>query len=205
MDDRKTHWETVFQGKPSTELAWYQPRLALSVELIEATGLEKDAAILDVGGGDSTLVDDLLTAGFSNLTVVDVSSWAIKRSQARLAGRAARITWIEADITQFDLPAEAYHLWHDRATFHFLTDPLERGLYVLAARRCVVPGGYLVVATFSPQGPETCSGLAVLRYNPESLSREFGSHFTLLQSRPQTHRTPWGGEQSFQYCLFRKA
>jgi SAM-dependent methyltransferase len=205
MDDRKNHWEAVFADKPSEELAWYQPHLQLSLELTQATDLPEDASILDVGGGDSTLVDDLLAAGFSNLSVLDISTNAIQRNQRRLEQRASRVTWIEGDITQVDLPAGAYHLWHDRATFHYLTDPLERGLYVLAARRALASGGYLIIATFSLDGPEKCSGLPVMRYNSHTLSRELGSHFALLQSRPEIHRTPWGEEQLFQYSLFRKA
>lgn len=204
MHDRKNHWEAIFDSKRSHELAWHQSHLALSLELIQATCLSDTASILDAGAGDSTLVDDLLAAGFSNLAVLDVSTSAIQRCKSRLGQRAERITWIAGDITQVDLPAQAYHLWHDRAMFHFLTDPLERGLYVLAARRALAPGGYLIVATFSPEGPQNCSGLPVMRYNPSTISREFGSHFALLQSRLETHRTPWGGAQSFQYCLLQK-
>lgn len=204
MTDRKLHWEAAFQSKLSHQLTWYQPHLALSLGLIQASALSKDAWILDVGGGDSTLVDDLLELGFSSLTVLDICALALRRSQARLAARAERVSWIEGDITQLDLPPAAFHLWHDRATFHFLTDPVERGLYVLAARRSIAPGGSLIIATFALDGPEKCSGLPVLRYNPETLSREFGSEFKLLKSTPEIHRTPWGGEQSFEYCLFQK-
>lgn len=204
MADRKAHWNAIFKSKPSPELTWYQPHLARSLELIRSTGLKVEAPILDIGCGDSTLVDDLLESGFTNLTVLDVSSLALERSRERLGRRASQATWIEGDVTQLDLPPDKYFLWHDRAVFHFLTDPVERGLYVLAARRSLAPGGFLIVATFALDGPEKCSGLLVMRHTPESLSREFGSSFQLLQSCPETHFTPWGGEQHFQYCLFKK-
>jgi SAM-dependent methyltransferase len=204
MTERKDHWDAIFGSKSSLELTWYQPHLALSLELIRSTGLDKDAHILDLGCGDSTLVDDLIQSGYTNLTLLDVSGLALERCQERLGQNATQVTWIEGDITQLDLHPAQYHLWHDRAVFHFLTDPVERGLYVLAARRALAPGGYLIIATFALDGPEKCSGLPVVRYTPDSLSSEFGSSFRLLQSRLEIHRTPWGGEQSFQYSLIRK-
>lgn len=204
MTERKAHWDAIFRTKPSPELTWYQPHLASSLELIHSTRLSKDAPILDIGCGDSTLVDDLIRSGYTHLTLLDVSRLALERCQERLGRRATQVNWIEGDITQLDLPAGEYLLWHDRAVFHFLTDPLERGLYVLAARRALAPAGYLLIATFALDGPEKCSGLPVMRYTPDSLSSEFGSSFRLLQSRSEIHRTPWGGEQSFQYSLFKK-
>ena len=204
MTERKVHWDAIFGSKPSPELTWYQPHLEKSLELIHASNISKEAPILDIGCGDSTLVDDLLGSGYTGLTVLDVSSLALERSRERLGWRAAQVTWVEGDITQLDLPAAKYCLWHDRAVFHFLIDPIERGLYVLAARRSLAPGGYLIIVTFAMDGPEKCSGLPVMRFDPESLSNEFGSSFQLLQSYPETHRTPWGGEQQFQYCLFQK-
>jgi len=203
MTDRKAHWDAIFKNKASPELTWYQPHMALSLELILATGLSKDAPILDIGCGDSTLVDDLLDSGFTDLTVLDISSLALERSRERLGGLASLVTWLEGDITELDLPTGKYCLWHDRAVFHFLTDPVERGLYVLATRRAMAPGGYLIIATFAIDGPEKCSGLPVMRYSAETLSREFGSYFSLIESMLETHHTPWGGEQRFQYSLFQ--
>lgn len=201
--DRRSHWDSIYIARPTTSLAWYQPHLRLSLELLQGLGLPQDSPIIDIGGGDCTLVDDLIDLGYTNLTVLDVSGQALARSRERLAERAAQVTWLEVDVTLVDLPPAAFRAWHDRAVFHFLSDPLERGLYILALRKSLAPGGYLILASFALDGPQQCSDLPVIRYSPETLAAELGPHFKLLTSAGEIHRTPWGSEQRFQYSLFQ--
>jgi ubiquinone/menaquinone biosynthesis C-methylase UbiE len=146
------------------------------------------------------LVDDLLTAGFQSLTVLDISATALQLARLRLGARADAVTWIEADITQTAVPADSYALWHDRAVFHFLTREADRQRYITTLRRAVQPGGHVIVATFAPDGPQQCSGLDVQRYAPESLHHQFGRGFELVESISESHQTPWGAEQKFMYC-----
>ena len=197
------HWESVFQRKTAREQSWYKPHLERSLTLLQAAGIERSAAVIDVGGGTSTFVDDLLELGYADLTVLDVSETALKTTQERLGADAARVQWIAADITQVTLPEKRFDFWHDRAVFHFLVDEQARHRYVATVRRALRPGGHIVVATFGEGGPEKCSGLDVVRYNAESLHAEFGSTFQKVGSFEETNVTPWGSEQAFVYCYCR--
>ena len=202
--DKKAHWENVYQTKPSDRVSWFQAHLAVSLELIEDAGLAEDAKIIDVGGGASTLADDLLAKGYGDVTVLDISSQALDQSRKRLGEKSKKITWLEADILKAGLPRNAFDLWHDRAVFHFLTSLEDRKAYLEVLRQSVKPGGTVIMASFSLEGPEKCSGLNVMRYNPETMSRELGGGFTLIKSRNESHRTPFDTLQDFVYCLFRK-
>ncbi|HKT98326.1 MAG TPA: class I SAM-dependent methyltransferase [Paraburkholderia sp.] len=200
----KEHWNRVYTTKTSTNVSWFQEHANQSVELIRQAGVEKDAAIIDVGGGASTLVDDLLNDHYSNLTVLDLSDAALSVAQERLASRAREVSWIAGDITQVELPVHAYDVWHDRAVFHFLTSEADRAAYVRAVIRAVKPGGLVIVATFAEDGPDHCSGLPVMRYSADALHAEFGAPFTLLRQEREEHHTPAGATQKFIYCLCRK-
>lgn len=202
MNDRE-HWETIYSTKEVDKVSWFRPHLDRSLAFLEAAKIEKNAGVIDVGGGASTLVDDLLDRGYVNVTVLDVSKAALDAARDRLGERAASVHWIHADITTAQLPVGAYEFWHDRAVFHFLRDPLARARYVAAVRRSLKPGGHIVVATFGPHGPEKCSGLEVMRYSAEGLHAEFGSPFEKVSSYDEVHQTPWGGEQEFVYCYCR--
>ncbi|HYA39627.1 MAG TPA: class I SAM-dependent methyltransferase [Candidatus Methylomirabilis sp.] len=201
----KTHWDNLYASKKPTEVSWHQTHLEKSLELIRATGVNEFARIIDVGGGASTLVDDLLATGFRNVTVLDIASAAIRNARARLGKRADDVTWLEADITRVDLPAHHYDLWHDRAVFHFLTDVDDRRRYLEAVNHTVKSGGHVIVATFGPHGPRQCSGLDIVRYAPESLQREFGADYRLVQTLTEDHVTPAGKHQEFIYCYCRKS
>ncbi len=172
--------------------------------LIRNTGMPLTARIIDVGGGASTLVDDLLDSGYSEITVLDLSATALAVARARLGPRAAAVRWLEADVLEADLPAYGYDVWHDRAVFHFLISPEDRRAYVRQVLRAVRPGGMVIVATFALDGPLQCSGLEVMRYDAESLHAEFGAPFTLLAHESEAHQTPAGKVQQFTYCLCRK-
>ncbi|MCR6480518.1 class I SAM-dependent methyltransferase [Variovorax sp. ZS18.2.2] len=202
----KEHWEQVYTTKTTTGVSWFQAHASQSVQLIGQTGQAKDIAIIDVGGGASTLVDDLLGEGYSNLTVLDLSEAALSAAKARLGERehARDVTWLVGDITQVELAPHAYDVWHDRAVFHFLTAREEREAYVRAVLRAVKPGGQVIVATFAEDGPDKCSGLPVMRYSADGLHAEFGAPFTLLKQEREEHHTPFGTVQKFIYCLCRK-
>lgn len=196
----KSHWETIYTTRSATEVSWYRTHLEQSLTLIEQTGTDLEAHVIDVGGGASTLADDLLAAGYRHLTILDISSKALATAKARLGRAAAQITWREADITQATLPINHYDIWHDRAVFHFLTQPEDRRRYVAAVQHAVKPGGHIIMACFGPTGPRQCSGLDIVRYRPEQLHGEFGSSFRLMNSISETHLTPAGKEQQFIYC-----
>lgn len=200
----KTHWEHIYETKAPTQVSWYQEHAQYSLQFIQNTGVQKTGHIIDIGGGASTLVDDLLAAGFQQISVLDVSGTALQLTRQRLGARAADVNWIEADITQANLPQQAYDIWHDRAVFHFLTQAVDRQRYVEAVQRSVRKGGHVIVATFASDGPDHCSGLEVMRYSPESLHDEFGKGFELVDSMHETHHTPFGAEQKFIYCYCRK-
>ena len=201
----KAHWENVYETKPAHAVSWFQEHPEHSLRLIRETGVSLEASIIDVGGGASTLVDDLLSAGYRSLTVLDLSGTALAAAQRRLGTQARSVQWIEANITEADLPFHAYDVWLDRAVFHFLTSPEERQAYVQAVLRAVKPGGHVIVATFSEDGPDRCSGLPVMRYSPDQLHAQFGSPFTLLRHEKEAHHTPAGTVQQFVYCYCRKA
>jgi len=200
----KTHWEHIYETKAPTQVSWYQEHAQYSLQFIQNTGVQKTGHIIDIGGGASTLVDDLLKAGFQHLSVLDVSGHALQLARQRVGTRAKDVNWIEADITQADLPQQAYDVWHDRAVFHFLTQAADRQRYIDTIRQAVRKGGHVIVATFAPDGPDHCSGLEVVRYSPESLHDEFGKDFEVVDSTRETHHTPFGTEQKFIYCYCRK-
>ena len=197
------HWERIYATRAPDQVSWYCAHLTASLELIERTPASRTSAIIDVGGGESTLVDDLLAGGFVDITVLDISPTAIAACRKRLGDNADRIQWIAADITRAELEPRRYDLWHDRAVFHFLTRPGDRMAYVRQVERAVKPGGHVIIGTFGPEGPTRCSGLDVVRYDAESLHEEFGARFRLLESSKQLHQTPFGTTQQFLYCYCR--
>jgi SAM-dependent methyltransferase len=203
--DRKAHWEGLYATRTSTEVSWYQARPARSLELIALAEPGPATATIDVGGGDSTLVDALLALHWGHVTVLDISGTALARARARLGARADEVTWIEADITGAALPPQAFDVWHDRAVFHFLTEADDRRCYVGAVRHALRPGGLLVMATFAPTGPTRCSGLDVVRYAPETLLATFGDDFDLVARTTDVHVTPTGREQVFTYATMRQS
>ncbi|MBI2487370.1 MAG: methyltransferase domain-containing protein [Deltaproteobacteria bacterium] len=202
--ERKSHWENIYTEKLPTLVSWYQEHQQMSLRFIERTGISKSARIIDVGGGASTLVDDLLVRGFKHITVLDISSKAINVARARLGSRTDDVTWVEADITQVILPQNHYDLWHDRAVFHFLTCAQDRQKYIESVKDSLKSVGHIIVATFAPDGPPLCSGLDVVRYSPDSLLEEFGSDFELIENASEEHLTPFGTKQKFIYCYLRK-
>jgi 2-polyprenyl-3-methyl-5-hydroxy-6-metoxy-1,4-benzoquinol methylase len=197
------HWEKIYREKPPDAVSWYRPHLETSLALIEKATPERGVSIIDVGGGESTLVDDLLAAGYQNITVLDISQTAIDVTKRRLGCASDPIHWIAADILTCELASQAYDVWHDRAVFHFLTAMDQRATYVRQVARAVKPGGYVLVGTFGPEGPTKCSGLEVARYDAKSLHAEFGVRFQLLDSIKELHDTPLGTTQQFLYCLCR--
>jgi 2-polyprenyl-3-methyl-5-hydroxy-6-metoxy-1,4-benzoquinol methylase len=199
--DRQQHWETVYGTKAADRVSWFRPHLETSLALVERYATDRDARVIDVGGGESTLVDDLVARGYG-LTVLDISQTAIAATKARLGTEAGGVEWITSDITRAALPSGAYDVWHDRAVFHFLTAPEDRAAYVARVRQSLKRGGHLILATFGPDGPMKCSGLEVCRYDADSLRREFGEDFRLLESLTEVHHTPFGTMQQFLYCCF---
>ena len=198
--DTKTHWEKVYTTKAPDEVSWYRTHLETSLALIERVAPSHSSSLIDVGAGESTLVDDLLLRGYQNLTVLDVSQTAIDLNRERLGQAAQRVTWLVGDITRIELEPHAYDLWHDRAVFHFLTTQEQRNAYVRQVARSVKPGGHVIVSTFGPEGPTKCSGLEVVRYDADSLHGEFGGRFRLVESSEELHSTPFGTTQQFLYC-----
>ncbi len=201
--DAKAHWEKVYTTKPPDAVSWYRPHLETSLALIERAADASSASIIDVGGGESTLVDDLLLRGYKNITVLDVSQTAINLTKSRLGSAAEQVRWLVADIAEIELEPRAYDLWHDRAVFHFLMAREQRIAYVRQVARSVKPGGHVIVSTFGPEGPTRCSGLEVMRYDAESLHDEFGARFRLVESSKELHHTPFGTTQQFLYCYCR--
>lgn len=200
----REHWDRVYQTRGPNRVSWFQPHARESLKLIHQTGAAPDAAIIDVGGGASTLVDDLIDEGYANVTVLDLSEAALSAARARLGARAEQVTWRTGDVTAVQLPRHGYDVWHDRAVFHFLVEPAERAAYVAAVLHAVKPGGSVIVATFAEDGPDHCSGLPVMRYTPQALHAEFGAPFSLVLQERETHHTPAGTVQQFIYCLCRK-
>lgn len=199
----RNHWETVYRTKAVEDVSWYRPHLEVSLQLIGDAAPDTGSAVIDVGGGEATLVDDLVARGYGDVTVLDISQAAIDVAKTRLGSSAAAVRWIAADITAVELEAARYDVWHDRAVFHFLTRAEDRAAYVRQVARAVRRGGHVIVATFGPEGPEKCSGLDVVRYDAEHLHREFGPKFRLLNSVSELHETPWGAPQQFMYCFCR--
>jgi ubiquinone/menaquinone biosynthesis C-methylase UbiE len=200
----KSHWERVYADRADDAFSWFQRHPLRSLSLIAASGVDSDAAIIDVGGGASRLTAELLSQGFVDLWVLDIAVTALAVARKQLGASADRVHWIEEDVTRVDLPPARFDIWHDRAVFHFLTDPRERAAYVGAALRAVKPGGYLIIAAFAEDGPERCSGLPVARYDAASLASQFGDGCSLLRTEEEIHLTPAGKEQHFRYCLLRR-
>jgi len=201
--DVKSHWENIYASKAPEAVSWYRAHLETSLALIERATDVQNAAIIDVGGGESTLVDDLLARGCKDITVLDVSEKAIEVTKKRLGAAAEKVHWLEADIENAELRPCGYDVWHDRAVFHFLTTPERRLAYIRQAARAVKPGGHVIVSTFGPEGPLECSGLRVMRYDADSLLDEFGGRFRLVESSKENHLTPFGTTQQFLYCCCR--
>ena len=201
-----THWENVYRTKPIDRVSWFQTQADMSLAIIRQTGLAPDAArLIDVGAGASVLVDNLLDAGYRHLTVLDIAQPALAVSKARLGERADQVDWKVGDVTTVDLPAAGYDIWHDRAVVHFLTREEDRRRYVEQVWKAVRPGGFVIVATFGPNGPLQCSDLDVCRYAPEGLHGEFGAGYELISHRTEQHATPAGKTQEFVYCFCRRA
>ena len=201
---QKDHWEHVYSTKMTDAVSWFQEHAEQSMRLIRDTGVPCSASIIDVGGGASTLIDDLLINGYSAVTVLDLSAAALSIAKARIGLKSSTVQWLEGDITKVSLPVHAFDVWHDRAVFHFLTNREARQSYVETVLRSVKPGGHVIVATFAEDGPLNCSGLPVMRYGPNELHAEFGSPFTLVQHEREEHHTPFGTVQKFVYCYCRK-
>lgn len=198
--DPRAHWESVYHAKAPSAFSWYRPHLDLSLELIRQAATSTSAAILDVGAGESTLVDDLLAAGYENVTLLDISPTALQVTMERLGASAAQVRFLTADVLEAAFAPASYDVWHDRAVFHFLTSDAERAAYVRQALAATKPGGHVIVGTFGPQGPRKCSGLDVQRYDAASLHDQFGPRFRLVESREELHETPSGVVQQFLYC-----
>jgi SAM-dependent methyltransferase len=202
--DASTHWNDVYQRKQPDQVSWYRPHLERSLAFVDHA-TPAPSAIIDVGGGASTFVDDLLVRGHRDLTVLDLSGAALDAARTRLGPLGAQVSWLEGDVTTVPLRAQAYDFWHDRAVFHFLWEPEQRARYVEQVRHAVRPGGHVLVATFGPAGPERCSGLDVMRYDADRLHAAFGDEFRKVESVTELHSTPWGAEQQFVYCYCRLA
>ena len=199
VNQLQQHWDEVYRTRSPETLSWYAPHV-MSLNLIRE--VPRDRAIIDIGGGASTLVDDLLADGFVDISVLDISEAALERAQKRLGERASRVTWIHADITCVGRPAKMFDVWHDRAVFHFLALEAERNAYARLLRQSLKPGGRVIVQTFGLDGPKECSGLPVIRYDAESLKRALGEPLELRSAQHLTHVTPAGREQAFILCEF---
>lgn len=197
--DARDHWGKVYRATAETAVSWYQPHLTRSLAYVLAAG-DQSTSIIDIGGGASTLVDDLLSRDYADVTVLDVAESALAQARARLGTKAEKVSWIAADITTWR-PVRPYQIWHDRAVFHFLTTDSQQSAYIAALRAATLPGSTIIMATFAPDGPETCDGLPVQRYSPQSLIARLGPSFFLLDDTRETHTTPGGTEQPFSYAI----
>jgi len=200
---RQAHWDNVYTTSDERNVSWYQDRATPSLELIGLTGLSADAEIIDIGGGASRLVDTLLKDNFGRVTVLDLSGAALEAAKQRLGGNAARVEWVVADVTTWQ-PSRTYDLWHDRAALHFLTDGADQSAYVERMKQALKPAGFAIIGTFAPDGPERCSGLPIVRYDPSDLAATLGQEFELIDARRHQHVTPRGAVQRFQFSTFRR-
>lgn len=200
---RHAHWENVYVSKDEQEVSWFEESPAVSLDLIRATGVTCDASIVDIGGGASRLVDALLDEGFVAVTVLDLSEKALTLAKARLGPRSGKVQWLAADVTTWR-PSQTYDVWHDRAAFHFLTEPKDRAAYAERVLQAVRPGGHVIIGTFALDGPERCSGLPVIRHDAASIGEILGRAFESIESRRHDHRTPTGAIQRFQFSRFRR-
>ncbi len=199
--ERQAHWQNVYQTKGERDVSWFEESPTISLDLIRATGVSGDASIIDIGGGASRLVDALIAEGFRSLSVLDLSEKALAMSQERLGARAEHVNWIVADVTTWQ-PTQTYDVWHDRAAFHFLTDPNDCTAYAECVRKAVLARGHVIIGTFALDGPDRCSGLPVIRHDAASLRAMLGPSFRLVETRSHNHRTPGGGNQRFQFSSF---
>ncbi|CAI2934778.1 class I SAM-dependent methyltransferase [Aminobacter niigataensis] len=202
-DDRKSHWDTIYGTKAEDDVSWFQKMPEPSMTLLSLAGATPGQAIIDIGGGASHLVDALLDQGFGDVSVLDISQAALEANKARLGAAAQEVHWICSDATAWQ-PARHYDVWHDRAAFHFLTDPADQAGYMSALKQALVPGGHAIIGTFAPDGPEKCSGLPIVRHDAQSIGRLLGSGFELVDSCRHEHKTPWDSVQHFQFGTFRK-
>ncbi|MGE3643604.1 MAG: trans-aconitate 2-methyltransferase [Beijerinckiaceae bacterium] len=200
--ERQAHWENVYSTKGEAEVSWFQETPAPSLELLALVGATSDAAIIDIGGGASRLVDALLAEGFKDISVLDLSAEALNVARARLGDAGNRVKWIVADATEWE-PPQLYDVWHDRAAFHFLNGEQQQLAYVERMNRSLRIGGHVIMGTFALDGPEKCSSLSVTRHSTESLSTLLGEGFALVDSRRHEHATPWGAMQRFQFSTFK--
>ena len=200
----KAHWENIYNTKDSAEVSWFKPHIAASLKIISNLNIQKSEPIIDVGGGASTLADDLLKEGFQDITVLDISKKALEVAQERLGKQSKKIQWIEGDVTQVKLTEKYYGIWHERAVFHFLTSSEEKRNYIDLLERSLKSTGHVVMAVFSLKGPTKCSGLEIIRYSPESLQSELGEIFKLIKEFTEIHQTPFGTIQDFIYCHFQR-
>jgi Methyltransferase domain len=198
---RKNHWETVYETKNPDQVSWTQEIPKTSLDFIHSFGLAKTAKIIDIGGGDSKLVDYLLDEGFENITVLDISAIALNKAKQRLGHKAKKVNWVVSDITEFK-PNTTFDVWHDRATFHFLTTAEQIATYTNIARHAVT--GYLTIGTFSNNGPQKCSGLDIKQYNEETLATELQNGFCKLRCVVEDHTTPFNTTQNFLFCSFKR-
>ena len=202
--DRQAHWENIYTTKREAEVSWFQEIPAPSLELIALVGATRRSAIIDVGGGAARLVDCLVSQGFEDVTVLDLSAAALDVAKARLGEKGRQVNWLAADATTWE-PPRTYDVWHDRAAFHFLTDADDQSAYVARLRRALKPGGHVIIGSFAPDGPEKCSGLTVARHDAETLGQVFGAEFVLIDARRHEHATPRGATQRFQFSTFRRS
>ncbi|MBN8986939.1 MAG: class I SAM-dependent methyltransferase [Rhizobiales bacterium] len=200
---RQAHWESVYTSKGENEVSWFQESPAPSLALITEICAVPSSAIIDIGGGTSRLVDQLIDRGFLDVTVLDLSAAALETPKARLGERAGRARWLVADATTWE-PSRSYDIWHDRAAFHFLTEALDRAAYIARLEHGLKIGGHAIIATFALDGPEKCSGLPIMRYDAARLGQTLGARFKLLQSLGNDHATPWGSHQPFQFSVFQR-
>jgi hypothetical protein len=203
MTDRGAHWNETYTAKAETQVSWYQPSPDRSLGLIKSAAPDLATSIIDVGGGASRLAGALVAEGYSDITVLDISEVALGRAKRHLGGLADRLSWIVADITQWQ-PQRSWGIWHDRAVFHFFVDAGTQDAYIAALRRGTVPGSVVIMATFALAGPERCSGLPVQRYSPATLAARLGAEFSLYTQAAETHATPFGTTQEFAYAAFRR-
>jgi len=202
MSETKKHWENVYRDKSPLKVSWYQREPALSLSLIARARVARDAPIIDVGGGSSTLVDKLCDEAYTDISVLDISGVALNHTKNRLADKAGKVRWYEADVTSFE-PPQRYALWHDRAVFHFLTLKLDRERYVNVLKQALEPHGQIIIMTFAIDGPGKCSGLDIVQYDADKMAAELGQGFELIETGHEIHHTPAGSQQKFAYFRFR--
>jgi SAM-dependent methyltransferase len=203
MQEAREHWDHVYSTKLETEVSWYQPHSVRSLAAIKSAAPDHSRSIIDIGGGASHLVDDLLSEGYSDVTVLDISEAALNRSRERLGQRSGKVSWIAANIARWK-PLRTWDVWHDRAVFHFLTERQDQEAYIAALAAATKAGSVAVIATFALNGPERCSGLPVQRYDPAGLAARIGGEFRLISEASEAHKTPWGAVQHFAYAILKR-